>query len=72
MLKSYERICKCGCGQIIDLKHDNYIVKENLKRNSYYTNRYHLPKGKEKIYDWLIEKEFIKEVKNHEIENREE
>lgn len=37
MLKSYERMCKCGCGSIINLNEDSYILT-NLygSRKSYY------------------------------------
>ena len=44
MLKRNERLCKCGCGEIINLKESSYVIKNNIKRNSYYSNMYHLPK----------------------------
>lgn len=44
MLKSHERLCKCGCGEIINIKESSYIIKNNMKRNSYYSNMHHLPK----------------------------
>ena len=35
-MKKHERICKCGCGQIINTKeHGHYIIK-NAERNSYF------------------------------------
>lgn len=61
MLKSNERLCKCGCGQIIWLS-GYYITKENINRNSYYANKYHLPKKYNGIEDWSIKEGYIKEV----------
>lgn len=62
MLKSNERLCKCGCGQIININ-DSHIMIKNTSRNSYYANKYHLPKMYKGIEDWAIEQGFIKVVK---------
>jgi hypothetical protein len=63
MLRSYERLCACGCGQIIDTKHNNYILKENIHRNSYYPNKHHLPDNYRNTFDWCIDNGYIKEIK---------
>lgn len=44
MLKSFERMCKCGCGQIINLNTDRHIIVNNVSRNSYYYNNHYLLK----------------------------
>jgi hypothetical protein len=55
------RICKCGCGQIIELS-QYHLVKKGIKRNSYYTNKNHLPKSMSGIENWVIEKGYIIEI----------
>jgi hypothetical protein len=62
MLNKNERLCKCGCRQIIDIKQTNYLVRENKSRNSYYVSKYHLGNEYKGIEDWAIEKGVIKEV----------
>ena len=64
MLKSYERLCACGCGMIININESNYILKENVKRNCYYDSKYHLPKRFKGIEDYVIEKGCFKRVNN--------
>jgi hypothetical protein len=36
MLNAHERICACGCGQIINLKTDNYTIEKHAHRNRYF------------------------------------
>lgn len=45
MLKNSERLCACGCLQIVHLETDNYTIVKNAKRNRYYYGnhyKYHL------------------------------
>jgi hypothetical protein len=37
-------------------------VKKGIKRNSYYTNKNHLPKSMSGIENWVIEKGYIIEI----------
>lgn len=60
MLRANERICACGCGQIIALDADDaYIIKPNRYRKKYYASRWHLPKRYKDIYEWMIENEYL-------------
>lgn len=46
-MKNNERICACGCLQIVHLDADHYTIEKNHKRNRYFYGnhyKYHLVK----------------------------
>jgi hypothetical protein len=63
MLTKNERLCKCKCGQIIDIYQSSYLYKDG-RRKSYYASKHHLPEMYKGLEDWAIEKGAIKEVIN--------
>lgn len=62
MLKPNERLCKCGCGDIIntDMHDSSFVIVKNLHRNSYYQISH---------YRYKIEQKLIKGYQKHGVGN---